>query len=226
MNQQIAVLMNKNYEITSMDHIFYVCIYEKSDTWKAVKEYHLLPPIPETAEIKGMISQLVNQLGECKIVVGKTITGMIYHILDKNGFTMCESENLSDTVLDEIVEDFFKTADEEKEQKINNMQRKQEVEHRNQQIQQMKKSPIPVDDLGNYFLDMIELQKVYPEISTKKALLPFLCNELFLSLKIHCNHVMPWLDGFIADKNLEYTVTKVEQGVNILLNHKVCSTSL
>lgn len=209
MNQQIAVLMNKDYEITSIDNIFHVNIYEKADTWKVVKEFNLLPPSPEIAEIKGMISQLMNQLGECKIVVGKIITGMIYHILDKNGFTMCETENLTDTVLDEIAEDFFKTADDKEEQnQCNNMQ---------------AKAPIPLDDLGNYYLDMIELQKAYPEISSKKALLPFLCNELFVSLKIHCSHVMPWLDGFIADKNLEYSVTKAEPGFYVLLKHKVCS---
>jgi hypothetical protein len=101
---------------------------------------------------------------------------------------------------------------------------KEEKEEREDDLPKVPLEPEPVDHEGNYFFDFYQLQKEHPEISSKKALLPFLCNELFLSLTLTCSHEMPWLNPFCEEHNLDYEASRQEGLYQVVISHKTCKT--
>lgn len=204
----IGILFNKEGSLTDFYNVYCIKIYDKKETFQVVKTIENLTL--DTANLfllRSGLTQLLNQLEECKVLVGSVITGIPFYFFNQNGINVCEAEAFSEELLEQIYQDYVIISAEEqaKEEKV-----------------LMPIEPMPVNSDGEYFLDFIELQKSRPEISSKKALLPFFYNTLFQKLTIVCSHVMPWLENFLQQRNLIYSV-KRENGKFILeITHSVC----
>ena len=79
--------------------------------------------------------------------------------------------------------------------------------------------PVETQTPGIYFLDLGQLQTECPEVSSKKALLPFLSNTPFLELQLVCAHIPPWLE---TDDSYEKKVRNVNGKVHITITRKQC----
>ncbi len=79
--------------------------------------------------------------------------------------------------------------------------------------------PVETQTPGIYFLDLAQLQKECPEISSKKALLPFFSNTPFLELQLVCAHIPPWLE---TDASYEKKIRKEVGGLHITVTRKQC----
>ena len=79
--------------------------------------------------------------------------------------------------------------------------------------------PVQTQTPGVYFLNLLELQKECPEISSKKALASFLSDTPFLELHLVCAHIPPWL---IADSAHEKKIKKEEGGLYVTITKSQC----
>lgn len=208
MESKIAVLLTGNKKIADLNSVCSVKIYERfSEEWLEVSEFpFMLKSESSSEDIRRFIKALISNLNDCKIIIAKELIGIPYHILDKEGFIVCEAEEFSITVLDAVYNDFcIEKKSEEVEEKVD-----------------VPIHPTPIDDMGNFYFDFNKVQRYKPEVSSKKALLPFFSNELFLSLTLICSHIMPWLDTFLETHNLEYTQKREDGLYTLYITHKKC----
>ncbi|WMJ88820.1 Fe-only nitrogenase accessory AnfO family protein [Anaerocolumna sp. MB42-C2] len=207
--ERIALAVGSDKKLAGYYAIREVFIYEKQKEWSIVDRFPILPEpnMVTAAAVREKAEKVAKDILDrnCNNIVGKEIIGIPYHTLCRAGLEVFEADNISNQLLDEIYADFLMIKDK-----------------RPEEIEMVPPAPIPTDDEGNYFFDFTKAIKCHPELSSKKMLIPFLTNDLFFSLLIRCEHVMPWLDEFVKSHGLNME-SKRENGVShILLTHKSC----
>lgn len=208
MNGKIGIIKDREGRITDLYGMDHIDIYEQKEGWETVMTLEgMQADTAALGAIRIFLEEMIKRLGDCRILVGTAITGMPYHILDRNGFILCEAEESSQTLLEEVYKDYCMPKEQEKEP----------------EIEYVPVYPQPADNDGNFFFDFIAVQKSRPEVTSKKALLPFLSHELFQTLTILCSHVMPWLEKFAADRGLELSTKREDGKYLVVVSHKQCN---
>lgn len=221
MKEEIAVLLDEKNKITSFDFINKIYIYEKKEEgWFIKVKLEHICLSESIGEIQKNIVNIIAMLNGCNIILGKVITGICYHILDRNGILMCEAKEYSKYLFDEILKDQYlkleKVSKERDEKK--NMLLKGKEEGLDRFLRPMK-----ISEDGTYLLDLYELQKLHPEISSKKVMIPFLSSTVFYELQVICSHVMPWLDQELKKYNLTFYSEPYQEGrVLLVIKNRVC----
>ncbi|BCN32859.1 Fe-only nitrogenase accessory AnfO family protein [Anaeromicropila herbilytica] len=213
MLEEIAVLLGHEESLTSLDDLDKLVIFHRiNGEWsrkEVIQDFKI--ECNSVKDIQESIQRMITKLKDCKIILGTMITGVAFHILDRNGFVMCEADEYSDSILDQILNDQLK-----REIEINKIQRNPK---------ELYQGPQMVNEEGVYFLDFMELKNTYPEISSKKAILPFLSKTVFYELKILCDHVMPWIDSELKNRNLQYEIEPYNANkLMITITHCVCDS--
>lgn len=207
MSSQIAVLLDKENKVADFFNVYWIAIYIKNEDWQIQK---LVPfneeKISRGERVRAFTEEVIKVLKGCHLILGKLIIGIPYYLLTKAGYEVLEAETLSTELLEQINQD-YNPNEESYEKEI---------------AKDVPKKPILIDQEGNYFLDIIELQAVYPEISTKKVLLPFFTQECYQSITLICSHMMPWLEHFIEVHDLEAVMKRDEGKYNLIISHKGC----
>lgn len=207
MDYKIGVLMDDKKKITDLFHMTYISIFELKKDWEVVKTLDSIQvDTSSAAMLRTSIEVIVKQLDACKILIGTSIIGMPYHVFERNGFVLCEADELDKKLLDQVYEDYCREKDVQDEELL----------------EPIPTSPQPVDNDGNFFFDFIKSQKYHPEVSSKKALLPFLSHELFQTLTIVCSHIMPWLGEFIKSRGQKMNSKREDGRYTIIISHEFC----
>jgi len=202
---KVGVILNQKEEIASLYDGVQVAIFEKiALKWTKVSEVNINFSRKESmSQMRDYLAKLVIDMQDCKILIGTIIIGISYMILDQNGFLLCEADEMSDELFTAVVSD-YETLQEEKINRTLN------------QLEDYPTSPYETQEKGIYELNIIKLQELHPEISSKKALIPFLKKIKFIRLDVFCSHVMPWFDYELAALGLTYSVEKlVEDGYKV-----------
>lgn len=207
MKNKIGVILNDKGTISDLFYMTHIDIYQLEDDWKVIRTVELQLDTSTTLTLRQSLKELVSQMGNCKILVATSIVGIPFHILDREGFIMCEAELLNRKLLDQVFADHCV----EKVTAIEKIAEKVPI------------SPQPVDNDGNFYLDFIKVQKYHSDVSSKKAILPFISYELFQTLTITCSHVMPWLENTVLDRGLEMSFKREDGKYIVLITHKLCS---
>jgi len=185
-----------------------LAVYRKEQScWTILKEKEFpLSRTPGLPELRKIMTNMRDFLGECKIFVGLSITGVPYFELEKGGFSVWEYEGNPLSFLDHILA-------EEKDLQM----RRAAGERGVNQV-----APVAVAD-GRYRISLIDIQEGNTGITTKQALLPFIRKGEFYELEVLCSHVPPWLDAELEAGNL--CGEKSETGNNefrITITKKCC----
>jgi Fe-only nitrogenase accessory protein AnfO len=135
------------------------------------------------------------------ILLARSIGGLAYHILDQMGFAIFEASDLSEALLDDMARDV-------------------EAARRTETETPLPPYPVETEHPGHYSLDLIRLLQAYPDISSKRAIQPFLSGP-FQSLTVLCGHIPPW----IPDQADQWDITYVsepnpEGGIRLTLYKK------
>lgn len=190
----IAVILDENSQIVCLGESVSIAVFSKDDSgWNVIKSIPMSINFSKDMQcVREELLELMEELDDCKIIVGKQVLGVAYHEFDKMGFAIFEVERFTTEILDAILWDMkCNPAEEEEPQSI---------------------SPVETDVAGVYFLDLISLQAQNPDISSKMALQPFLSNTPFLRLTIVCSHLPPWIEKFIAGKGFNLETKKTVDG--------------
>lgn len=181
---EIAVFLGEKDIISSFEEAKYIKIFSKDKyMWKAKK----VILINRTSERKGIneirkeYQNLIPEMDGCKIVVVKKAFGIPYSVFYMEDYSIWELEGNPYDYLDEII---AKELEEEK-----NAEKEVEVAKK-------------IDE-GYYLVDLQELELTNPEISSKKAIIPYLEREEVKKIQILCCHVPPWL----VDRKDKYNIT-------------------
>lgn len=200
--EKIAVFLDAKEEITTFLEATKLKIFNKEKgQWNIYKE------LPVNMEhVKGIRAlrygflKLIDEFEDCKIVVVKKGFGIPYSVFYSADFSVWELPGNAEGVLDDILK---QEMEHELEEELN-------YEKDKNNIVQIKK--------GEYYLDLIQAQISDPELSSKKALLPFIETTSFNALKLRCCHVPPWLKSHSNKNNLTLDVKKVsDQDFEVLL---------
>jgi hypothetical protein len=110
--EKIAVILSDSGEVTSLGLGSRLCVYEHaSGHWARSQtiEYNLC--FTGREELFGTLRYLVEKLGDCRIVAGTAITGLVMHLLNHVGFSTYEISESSDEVFDMILSDAYGWGD-------------------------------------------------------------------------------------------------------------------
>lgn len=199
---EIAVFLEEKDTISSFEEAKYVKIFTKDQyVWK-VKKVIL---INRTSGEKGIIEirkeyrRLLKEMDDCKILVVTKAFGIPYSVFYMEDFSIWELEGNPLDFLDEII------ASE------------QEQEELSEQEQEVAKKL----GEGYYFIDLQELELTNPEISSKKAIIPYLNKEDVKKVGVHCCHVPPWLIKERDNGTIDMEIEEVKRNdFNVIIKKK------
>lgn len=208
MLKRIAVIVNDEQELSPFEKGSFINIYYKNNThWELFKEVrYYINTTMSLSDLRENIKSLIMELEECKIIVGKVMSGLAYNIFDRNGFAIFEAKNITSSILDDMYNEVISL----KAEAANS--------------EQVALSPVQAEENGVFYINLMELQAKHPEISSKKAIKPFLETTPFFKLEVICSHVPPWFDNILPELNLSYSVE--ENGDNrckVSILNNVCS---
>ncbi len=209
MHRNIAVIINEENEMMSFETGNVLLVFGKENQgWQVVKEIrYTLDTTSGMAGMRDNIRDIISELGDCKIIVGKTISGLSYNIFDRLGFEIFEADFVSEDLMEEILNELEAEAAE-----VSDYSKSSPTE------------PVMTSDEGVYFLNLIQLQEKHPEISSKKALQSFIETAVFYRLDVICSHIPPWFDMLLPQKKLTYDVEELERNqLKVSITKKVCS---
>ncbi|NRZ37181.1 Fe-only nitrogenase accessory AnfO family protein [Clostridium beijerinckii] len=122
-------------------------------------------------EIRQEYKNVINEMDDCKIIIVKKAFGIPYSVFYMGDFSVWELEGNPFDYFDEIIKN--EMVQEENE---------------NKEVEIAKK----LGD-GYFMIDLQELELINPEITSKKAIIPYLEKEDVKKIEVRCCHVPPWL---------------------------------
>lgn len=180
---EIAVFLEEKDVISSFEDAKYIKIFTKENyVWK-VKKVILINRTngkKGISEIRREYQNLIPEMNDCRIIVVSKAFGIPYSVFYMEDFSIWELEGNPFDFLDEIV---AKEIEEE--------------ENAEKEVEVAKKI-----GEGHYLVDLQELELTNPEISSKKAIIPYLEKEEVKKIEVVCCHVPPWL----VDRKDKYNI--------------------
>jgi len=209
MSEDIAVYVGEDGRTASLFDRGKLTVYRREQSyWTIFKEKEFSSsPVSGLPELRERMMEVRDFLGECKIIVGLSISGVPYFELEKGGFSVWEYEGNPLSFLD-----YISMEEEKTRRKVFTGERSES-----------RTGPVEITD-GCYQISLKEVQEGKAGITTKQALLPFLRKGDFYELEVLCNHIPPWLEAELAAGNFHGEKSKT--GINefkITITKKCCS---
>lgn len=208
MTKEVAVVVGENGETTSLYDKGNVVVYQKKrGEWSVLKEKRfVLDKSLGMQELRNKMAAVLDFLGECKIFVGLSITGVPYFELEKAKFSVWEFEGKPMDFLDYVLEEEEERHDQEA----------------NKEENAVMLTPVETSD-GYYRISIKEIQENDTGVTSKQVLLPFLRKGQFYSLQVICNHVPPWLEAELLSGDYSGDIEKISNGeVRITIAKSCC----
>jgi hypothetical protein len=180
-------------------------IYEKQeDTWKPIKAA-VFPSIKGTTvkELREAAEKAAVYAEDARAIICKEMTGIPFTVFNKKGYGIFCTEEANEVTFEGVIADM------------------EESDEKRRMREEMLLSPGPVETStpGIYYLNLLDLQKECPDISSKKALASFLSDTPFLELHLVCAHIPPWL---LMDPSYEKKIHPQEGVEHITVTKKHC----
>lgn len=208
MSREIAVYVNTNGDTASLKEKGKVVVYcKRTGRWEVLKEKEFSPGTNSNMkELRYNMAEMIDFIGDGKVFVGLSVTGIPYFELEKSNYSVWEFQGQPPDYLDFILE--------------------QEEEERNHKPETKgpAKPPVPVEiSDGRYRISIKGIQENNIGFTSKQVLLPFLRQGGFYSLEIFCNHVPPWLETELATDSLYGVVEQMEKDlIRVIITRKCC----
>jgi Fe-only nitrogenase accessory protein AnfO len=198
MEKKIAVFWDKDKNIASPQEAGELTVYNfERGKWYA-KEFLDITNLFEggITSVRNKTLGLVKKLGDCRVIAGKNITGVIYNIFDSEGFIISELTVFTEEELEYLYSQI--------EEQLKGMERERE------EARLIPTAPFETEVKGDYFFDFSLLKNTGTNHSSKSTILPFLNTADYRHLEIICDHVMPWFEEEMKKRDLYYIVKERE----------------
>lgn len=192
---EIALLVGQTGETTLIKEAKQIQVYQYScRIWEMCRS---MPFSVESTQglpnMRQYMKTVLEFLGECRILAGLSITGLLFFELEKAGFTIWEIAGSPMYVLDNIVE-----AEANTEVSCSN------------EINIVISRPEPREvSPGCYSISLKDIQNCNGMVTSKQILFPLLKYMNFRSLEIICAHVPPWLEVKMLSSEINGVIDKI-----------------
>lgn len=178
MAKAIAVFLGEHGETAALEQPGQVMIYQKQQgRWQILrtKEFNF-GQVRDARALRTGITEMVAFLEDCKIFVGRSVTGLPYFELEKAGRCVWEMTGKPVDFLDYVLT--------------------KEEESIVAEAEKVVVMPVAEDlGCGCYRISIKEIQEADLGITSKQALQPILRQGDFFRLEVLCRHVPPWLEA-------------------------------
>lgn len=202
--EKIAVF-SKDQELVPFSQCNRVEILQKQGPLWQTAGSALFSPVKgnTVSELRKETEAVLIHMKDAKAVLCKEISGIPFSVFNQKGYCIFCADQADPDTLDGMIKDIEESNEKQK--------RKEEM---------IKNAgPVETDTPGVYVLDLLELQKECPEVSSKKALLPFLSETPFLELHLISAHIPPWLE---MNDSYDKKVIQKEGKVMVTVTRKQC----
>ncbi len=183
MKEQIIVTVDGNGRLSPFLEAEQFVLYRKTGgEWVQSDIISAGTPTLQAGSIRSLVSELLTRFADCRIILSGEVKGIAYQVLNRHGYHIFESDGIDG--FDGIVLEIEAAQAEARD---------------NDSVRLEPHSP---NNDGQYFLNLIELQRIHPEISSKKALRPFMEDRVFLEMELVCQHLPPWMADVMAKRGL------------------------
>jgi len=178
MAREIAVYTDIEGNSTGFSEPGKLCVFRRGHgLWENSRERAFsLCQAKGMYELRQAMGGLLSFLGECRIVVARSATGVPYFELEKAGCSIWEISGRPEHFLDRVWQD----------------------EEQERTVLRQTPSAIPAPEEispGTYFISIQAIQDKNADFSSKQVLQQFIHAGAFRSLTISCSHVPPWLEA-------------------------------
>ena len=185
MKKQIILTLGTDGEFAPFSETERFTLYQKEMArWHEAESFEQPVQIQTANTIRETVVALAARFPDCRIIVSRKVAGIAYQTLDKSGYSIFEADSMSDGLLNSILKDVL------------------EIRAEPDLPPTEPQSPL---GNGHYYFDLARLQKAYPEISSKRALMGFMTSADFLSLELVCDHLPPWMDDVMTSRGYGYS---------------------
>ncbi|MDR2456507.1 MAG: hypothetical protein LBE49_07950 [Deltaproteobacteria bacterium] len=213
----IAVTQTDEGDLSLVHETQKIMIFHKSEKdWQIDKIIDFnFSGIRGLGEMRRRLIEMAALLANVKALVSKGYGGLSMEVLSKFDFTLYQLSGFEAEVLSAIAsgglddgEDPFGRAEEEREGL--------------EASRLPPKEPCEMElGSGEYFLDLAQALRSYPELTTKKILRPFFETRDFLTLKLVFDHFPPWLAGELKARNLFWDAREIPGGLLIEIRSEI-----
>ncbi|MDR3363505.1 MAG: hypothetical protein LBS91_00920 [Clostridiales Family XIII bacterium] len=205
-HQQIAALLRGDGALAGAEDAEAVAVYargaEGAGGWTVGATIPAALDYSSPSALNKTLRALIAGMPDCRIVVGREIAGIPYHVFCRQGFEVFEADVLTDALLADILQDVAAAAAAPPEE------------------EDYPTKPLPTSACGIYTLDLVKMQAAHPEVSSKMALKDFLKGD-FKELRLTCSHVPPWLANDISLAGATMAGTPTDAGlVRVVIRKK------
>ena len=197
--KKIAIYLKNREELCPFSESDSVQIYEKNDgAWAAGGRFDYKLDLGSLVNLRKSVSKIADSLKEadCNVISGKNLSGAAYTVFDTAGFHIFDIESCDESVFDGVFSEIETAA-----------------------ASAVSVTPRETETPGVFFLDLVELQREKPEITSKMALKNFLDTEIFSELSLVCAHVPPWI---INDGRFDIKSSNSNNNVLAVITKKQC----
>lgn len=216
MEQQIAVIKNKENDITDWNSAVLIEVYQKVCTsWNLEKTVSLEKPVLEETEEEEEISykemrsyykELAEALAPCQILLGTKIGGVTFQVFTSLDFVILETDETSRENIDNVLSEAWNIAYKDMNMKNN--------------ASGADFTPQKTNMPGEYFFNFRDLKKSQPYVTAKETIRPFLHKKKFTRLFLLCDHKMPWMDEDMQQLGMNYAEEKIRGGLLLVIENK------
>ncbi|MEN6460601.1 MAG: Fe-only nitrogenase accessory AnfO family protein [Syntrophomonas sp.] len=177
MIKEIAVFVNEAEHTTSLYEPGKIMVFHKeAGCWQVDRTADFILQPDGVKELRDQVATVLALLGECKIFVTKSITGVAYFELEKKQVSVWEISGKPENFLDDV------------------WAREEENKRRSPHQENIQPPPLMEIFPGCFRISLTEIQTNSTGLTTKQVLMPVLNKGNFYSLEILCNHLPPWLE--------------------------------
>ncbi len=204
MQKMIAVILDEGGHLAEIKNARVISVFRKSGQIWAKQNEVILPELYQSgmADARRKLDGVRKELKDCKIIAGKSITGLVYNVFSQAGFIISELDYFDISVLDGLYSDIVKEI---------------EALNAEPEVGNIPTAPVETETKGNYFFDFGLLKNSGLPYSSKSTILLFLNSVRFNQLEILCDHVMPWFEFEMKKRNLFYDLTEDGKGRTSIL---------
>lgn len=203
MEREIAVLLDAKGQITSGAEAVRILKYiRQNGEWEIGQDIELAQDFNEMnlGGSRNFYFNLINQLEDCRILVGTSIRGIMFSVFTSVDYLIMETESFDTNMLDEIYHKAIH-ADEIPEKIV------------------LPTEPQPTEIEGEYYFDFLSLKRQVKTVTSRQTIIPFLEGQEFQKLTILCDHKMPWLDEELELLGLHCAEENKGNGLLLVIQH-------
>lgn len=195
MNDEVAVLVDRNGELATLYDSYQTVVHKKKDRWLAVRTMNFcLYRDMQPAQLRAQISQLIAFLNPCRIFMIRAIGGLPYFEMEKHGIRIWEMEGYPEHLMQPVMEEELACAP--RVSAVN--------------------EPAGIKEVLPGYLQIslreVQLQGSSHGLSSKQILLPILNKGDFQTLEILCDHVPPWLEVMLLNQQIDGRIVQSHPG--------------